>query len=137
MKQQIVNDYPPLWPEIRDRFNLRGVEGLIFSWGPVIFVPSGKRVLAPQLVAHERIHGERQGTEETDILDWWKRYMGDKTFRLREELVAHKEELRWWLERGNRRQRRAAVDTVALRLASPVYGPMISRAEAAKLLGST
>jgi hypothetical protein len=135
MTQRIVVDYPPNFAEIDAVFHVATRRGVIFSFGPVIYNPSGVGI-GGQFLAHERVHGERQGTSEAAVLEWWKRYCDDAKFRLAEELPAHQAEYRYLLERGNRNQRRAAANDVAARLASPMYGRMVGRATALQMLRS-
>lgn len=133
MKQTVVHDRPPLWDEIVAAFPQARNPGVIFSWGDRIFDPSGDH-LPPDLLAHEAVHGERQGTNEQKIRDWWQRYIEDPSFRLAEEIPAHQAEFRWLIEHGNRSQRRKALRHVTERLAAPLYRYGITPAKARELL---
>jgi hypothetical protein len=135
MNQSIVIDYPPLYDEIDAMFHVRKLRGVIFSFGPVVYNPSGITI-APEFIAHELVHGQRQGASEPAILDWWRRYLYEPRFRLAEEIPAHVAEYRWLLENGNRDTRRAAASTVAARLAAPIYGRMVGRSAALDMLRS-
>lgn len=55
---RIVKAYPPLIDEIDAAFKVRG-RSILFAWGDIIFNPAGAAV-PPELVAHERVHGDRQ-----------------------------------------------------------------------------
>lgn len=129
MSQRIVCERPPIFDEARAKFGAR-VERAIFSWGGIIYNPA-RIAVTPALLRHEAVHGERQ---EPDIAGWWKRYLDDAEFRLAEEIPAHQAEYRHLAEHGNRNERRAAAKLVASRLASPLYGRLITAPLAEALL---
>ena len=126
---QVVRDYPPLFDEIDRRFRVRG-KGVIFAWGDRIYNPRGVDI-PPSLIAHEAVHGARQGR---DIVGWWRRYIEDGEFRLAEEIPAHQAEYAVLIRDANRQARRGACREVARRLASPLYGGLLSRQTAERLL---
>ncbi|KKN25263.1 hypothetical protein LCGC14_0886650 [marine sediment metagenome] len=127
---QIIIEVPPMFDQIDARFHVKG-KTVIFSWGDKIYNPTGAEI-PPQLIAHEVVHGHRQGE---NIERWWERYIEDSRFRFMEELIAHRVEYRWLLSQGvNRRTKRAALTRTAHRLAAPLYGSMVSVAKAKKLL---
>lgn len=132
--QQIIQDFPPNYHEIDAAFNVRDNHGVIFSFGDRIYAPHGPKIIAPELIAHEGIHGQRQGTKHAKILAWWDRYIDDIEFRLDEELVAHRAEYRHLMQFGNRTKRRAALKRTSLRLSAPLYGEVINRKQAELLL---
>ncbi len=116
--------------EIDEKFHVRG-KPVIYAWGTTIYNPSNFDI-PPQLMAHEAVHGQRQGS---DIVGWWRRYIDDVAFRLAEEIPAHRAEyLALVGGQPNRQQRRQALKKTAKRLAAPLYGMAISRARAAVIL---
>jgi len=132
---RVVQALPPLFDEIDAAFNVRG-KRVIFAWGDKIFNPAGITV-TPELLAHEQVHGERQGA---DVEGWWRRYIAEPEFRLLEEIPAHVEEFkslcaqhahRWHSKRAMRRTFAAAI---ARKLSSPLYGGLISFAQAKEAL---
>lgn len=127
---EIVVDYPPNFDEIDAALHVRG-KHIIFAFGEKIYNPMGDDV-GPWLVAHESVHGERQGS---DILGWWRRYLEDPDFRLAEEIPAHIAEYDW-LKRyaPSRQQRRMAKKVVAQKLASPLYGRLVTPSKAKIIL---
>lgn len=138
MTQEIVDDYPPMYDEISQAFNLYPNDGVIFSWGERIYNPGGS-VIPAQLIPHEAIHGERQvkGASNVTLLnicDWWRQYMDSWEFRLSEEIHAHRAEYQWFMDNGNRSQRRSALKRTAARLGSPLYGGIITQAQAMNIL---
>lgn len=126
---RVIVGKPPLWEAIDSTFHVAG-KPVIFSWGPVIFNPMGVSI-SRELMAHEAIHGERQGDDEAGILRWWDRYILDPAFRLAEELPAHQAEYRAYCKRhGSGRDK--FLRGVAERLASPLYGNLLTSAAASR-----
>ena len=127
---KIIKDYPPLFDLIDRAFNVKG-KPIIYAWGDVIYNPMGASI-DEHLQTHEGAHGRRQGVDPTD---WWLQYIEDEQFRLEEEVIAHAAELgSRFSDAENRHARRAALKLVARRLASPIYGKLITPAKARVLL---
>lgn len=125
---RVVNELPPNYADIIAAFpGIRGRQP-IFAWGDVIYNPHRIQI-PPHLVDHERVHSERQGVSPGL---WWQRYIADPRFRLMEELLAHAAEYRAVIgsPNSNRKARRGALKAIAQRLASPLYGSLISVADA-------
>lgn len=121
---EIVNAYPPAYEAIAATFDLRGIKP-IFAWGDKIFNPHGITI-GPELLAHERVHGERQKLDPAGPSGWWQRYLQDAEFRFDEELLAHRAEYRAYCARVTRNQRHVALRHIAQRLSSRLYGSMIA-----------
>ena len=130
--QEVVLDFPPLYDEIAAVFRIHERRDVVFSFGRRLYNPHQVTIPA-DIVAHEAIHGARQGIG-AEVIDWWKRYMEDQPFRLVEEVYAHRAEYQWLIEHCARRRRRRALKQVAARLASPLYGGLVTAAQARKLL---
>ncbi len=129
---EIVVDHPPIYDELCQAFPIAG-KPMIFAWGGRIFNPHCIAV-PPILVAHEAVHGMRQGS---DIEGWWRRYIDDPAFRLDEEVRGHLAEYEYLLRTNgypNRNARRRALRATAKRLASPVYRYRTTTAQAERLL---
>jgi hypothetical protein len=126
VNQQIVNDKPPLYDRIIQVFPNGAKHGVLFSWGDVIYNPSGITI-SQALLAHEDVHGQRQ---VGDIEGWWEKYLTDPEFRLREEFLAHCAEIMQFNATHARHMRRAYLVQVAGRLSGPLYGNLISFAKA-------
>jgi hypothetical protein len=125
---KIVRGYPPLFAEIKAAFPAASRPGILFSWGDTIYNPSGVAI-PPELMAHEGLHASRQ---KGDPESWWRRYIAEPSFRLTEELLAHTTEYHFVLATygNNRSVRRRALAVIAGRLASPLYGSLISLRDA-------
>lgn len=131
---RIIRGRPPLFDEIDAKFNVRG-KPILFCWGSTIFIPSGTLEIAPHLMAHEEVHSEQQGHDESSILLWWQSYLNDERSRLAQKIAAHQAEYQCLLRGGGgRQQRRRHLAITAARLAAPLYGRMISVADAKKAL---
>lgn len=142
---RIIRDRPPLYDLIDQAFNVRG-KPIIFSWGHKIFVPTGDLNISMALMAHEGVHGARQLgyqvpkegfqlDEEFRITNWWIRYIADIDFRREEEVLAHQAEYRHLCDHaGGRNQRRRHLSIIATKLSHPLYGPVMNKAEARKVL---
>lgn len=128
MSIPIVVGYPPLWDELNAAFNIGKLE-VVFAWGDRIYNPQNTR-LHPSILCHESVHCERQGGGDAEKLAvWWKRYIEDPLFRLEEEIPAHRAEYHACVN-GDRNQRSRALQFVAGKLASPLYGGLITQREA-------
>lgn len=125
----IAEEYPPLFDEIDAAFNVRG-KPIIYAWGRTIYNPMGVTI-TPALAAHEGVHCGQQGD---DIEGWWRDYIADPEFRLLQEVAAHQAEYAWMAQNGTRLDRRRARKAVARKLASPVYGGLITVARAQRLI---
>lgn len=126
---KVVVARPPLFDLISVRFNVAG-RAVFYAWGDTIYNPGGVTI-PPELMAHEAVHGRRQGS---DVEGWWRRYIDDPKFRLAEEIPAHVEEYRLICQTGGRHERRAGLVNVARRLSSPLYGRLISLDEAKRVI---
>lgn len=126
---KIVVDRPPMFDEINKAFNIINTK-VIFAWGDIIYNPSNFDI-PPELIAHEEVHGKRQGD---DIEGWWQNYLQSPSFRLEEEIPAHQAEYQWMCKNGNRGHRRKALKFVASRLAAPLYGRMTTPSNAKRLI---
>lgn len=124
---QVCKRQPPNFADIVAVFPRARGEHVIFSYAPFVYVPSGNE-LPMHLVKHEEIHVERQGK---DPAGWWEKYLTDMQFRFDEELIAHRAEYKYLSDTltGSRR-REIALNTVSHRLASSLYGNMITIREA-------
>lgn len=117
--------FPPNYKELNDRFHVRG-KPVIFTYGSIIYNPSRIKI-TPDLWAHEEVHGQQQVIPK----DWWRRYLDNPTFRLDQELAAHRAEYRWWNDRLGRDH---ALHGIAMRLCGPLYGNMLSYDDAVKAI---
>lgn len=133
---KIVVGRPPNYEEIVAAFPLAArMPGVIFAYGSEIFNPSGN-LLPASLVVHESVHSERQAEVGGPSL-WWRDYISDIEFRFGEEVLAHRAEYQHFNTSGaGRNARRQYLSQVAHRLASPLYGSMVSASKAKALISA-
>lgn len=127
----VVAGKPPNFDMIVARFPAARRPGTIFTWGDTVYV-NGAPELNSQLKAHEAVHMDQQrragGPER-----WWIRYLEDSAFRLEQELSAHRAEYRT-LKNLDRDAAVRSLQFIAERLASPLYGGIVSVREAKRLI---
>lgn len=92
-------------------------------------------MIHPQLKAHEGVHFQRQVAHEGGPDRWWERYIEDRAFRAMEEAEAHRAEYRAfksWTKDRNEVARE--LENIASRLCSPLYGGLMSQAQARRFI---
>lgn len=130
----IVIAEPPIIEEIVSVFPEARNFGVVFAWGSTIFNPSGGYV-PPEIRAHEGIHYGQQTDEDATIRAWWRKYLVDVDFRYSQELPAHRAEYRYWVQTHKDRNGRSRfLHHVAGKLASSLYGNMVSQSVARKAI---
>lgn len=127
---EVVNENPPNIEEIAKHFPIG--RHVVYAYGNKIFNPN-HLVLRPSILLHEQVHLNQQGDNPEG---WWHRYIEEPQFRLDQEFEAHLAEYRAMLYHAtsNRHEQRAALKVVARKLASPLYGKLISVQKAARAL---
>jgi hypothetical protein len=123
---------PPNFKDIVAVFPMARGQGVIFAYAPDIYTLND-RPLTYELVAHERVHIERQ--KEIGVTFWWKKYLEDPEFRFNEELLAHRAEYQSLITTlAVQSKRDKALRHVARKLASGLYNHMITPKQAKVLL---
>lgn len=135
MTLQIVIAPPPrhIYEACDAQFKIRGRRGVVFTVGGSLFNPDNIHI-DPALFAHEQVHSTRQ-LAAGNIEAWWNQYLENKEFRFAEELVAHQEE--WRVIRdtmSSRQQRRQALGYITSRLSGSLYGSLVTKTEAKRLI---
>lgn len=121
--------YPPNFKEISAVLapSLRA----IFTWGNIIYNPSGTHV-TKDLIAHEEVHERQQGGLPHV---WWERYLIDSQFRLQEETEAYARQYQYICSQNtNRNYQFQVLQALAMILASPMYGNLTTIEEAMRLI---
>ena len=127
---KIIYKRPPNFEDIQKVFPMADNYGVIFAFNNAIYSPSGVEIPYP-LIKHEEVHCARQGGTESGSIEWWESYLKNMDFRYTEELLAHRVEYLACIETAScRNMRRRALKHVAKRLASPLYGNMVTRKQA-------
>jgi hypothetical protein len=131
MKMKVVVGQPPNFKEIAA---VMPTDGAIFCYGDTIYSPQGGR-LPSTLHAHEAVHSKRQGTTNESIQAWWDQYLKDPIFRLNEEVLAHQAEYAEFCRLNAKKgDRFHFLVNTAIRLSGPLYGTLVTFAEAKKLV---
>jgi len=127
----IIVDKPPIFDRARKVFGPI-VDGAIFAWGYDIYNPKGFEI-SSVLLAHENIHAQQQA--DYGIEFWWDTYLKNESFRLSQEIPAHIAEYKEFCK-GNhtRNSRRLYLLGIAKRLASALYGNLITPEKAKALI---
>jgi hypothetical protein len=128
---RIVCKQPPNIAELRKRFNPPATT--CYAWGDRIYNPAGGE-LADYLVEHERAHFAQQARVGGPDA-WWRRYIDDPAFRLEQELEAYRVEWRFVVATvESRARRRELLAFFAKSLASRMYGGLVSKEQARRLI---
>lgn len=131
----VVFEQPPfeILEGCRAAFNIAGKRGLLFCVGDRLYNPD-RADIEPWLMRHEEVHSRRQ-LAAGRVNAWWSKYLTDKTFRFDEELLAHQAEWRAVQEMvSSRQQRRKWLAFIAGRLSGPIYGHMVTKERAKRLV---
>lgn len=134
----ILPTRPPNFDKIAKAFPVVLTQkGIVYTYGGAIFNPDDCPIDEP-LGLHEATHSLQQdkfGSGSRGPERWWKQYLKDPKFRLEQELEAYRNQYRRYCELNLDRNRRARfLNRIALDLASPQYGSVISLAEARKAI---
>lgn len=127
---QVLFEYPPNYEDICAHIPaVKRQPSIVFTYAPTIYSPAGVK-LPPDLVVHEEVHIERQ----TNPAEWWDRYLTDIEFRLNEELEAYRAQYVWALHNYKRAYRRVLLWSMAKDLSGAMYGKIVTKQEAIKLI---
>lgn len=126
---EIIDDYPPNFREIVKAFPITGKE--IFAYSHRIYNPSGQKI-PKSLIEHEMVHFRQQDAIGVDY--WWDKYLIDPEFRLAQETEAHVREYRIARVGIPREDASYVRNQIANRLCSSLYGNMLTRQAALKLI---
>ena len=126
----IIFGRPPNFQQIVAAFPSAKREGCIFTYGDTVFVTKPNDIyLIPSLKAHEQVHIDQQ--KKLSPERWWENYLKDDTFRLEQELPAHRAEYACVKNLSqDRNKHAAALSVIAQRLSGSLYNGMLSYTEA-------
>lgn len=125
---------PPIYDEAAKLFGLKEGDHTFFTYGDTIYNPDGVE-MPHDLIVHEQTHGYQQEMDEHVASLWWKRYIADPQFRLEQECDAYAQQYRYICSITKNREKRARyLFEMAKMLASPMYGSIVTQAEAMKML---
>jgi len=126
---RISNEYPPatIYDVCVKKFGVSFKDGTVFTYGDTIF--SYYPITDGSLIAHEKTHIKQQ--KKIGVSEWWKRYLEDPQFRLKQELEAYTNQYQWAKKNVKSREDvfRLLVK-ISRDLGGPMYGNIITPKEA-------
>jgi len=129
---RIKHNLPPNYSEIVKHFPaVVRMSGVVFTYGDTLFVPSGNTI-PDHLMKHEETHQRQQA--ELGVETWWKMYFESPHFRLKQEVEAYRAQYAYIKEYSNRQSRRQLLQKLAKDLSKAMYGNLVSKAEAKRLI---
>lgn len=128
----ISQGYPPNYAAIVKAIPaVKLNKGIVFTYGDTIFMPAGIN-LVDHLMAHEQEHIRQQ--TEMGAEKWWAQYLKDPQFRLEQELEAYKVQYQTLQKNHSRQDRRVTLMKIAGDLGGSMYGKIINKEMARKLI---
>jgi len=128
----IIIEKPPVYDRII-KAGLQPRKGTIYTYGDNIYNPDNIAIPL-YLTVHEGVHIKQQAKIGKD--KWWDKYLeDDREFMLSQELEAYGKQYKLMCSyiKDRNEQARLLLD-IAMTLASPMYGSVISVSEAIKKL---
>lgn len=120
---------PPIYERAHALWGVTMASDVVFTYGDTCHCKDG--IIPDWLEAHESVHSRQQVDPEA----WWELYFNDPDFRLSQELEAYQVQYQWILKRiKDRNSQFRWLNKFATDLASPMYGNIITKAEALKLI---
>lgn len=132
MQLDSVPSKPPNWEHVLRVFpKVEFMHGILFCYGDKIYNPDNVHIPL-WLLGHECTHSLQQTSIGKE--NWWQSYLESPSFRLREELEAHRVELEVYNHQHNRALRRSYAHAIAKRLSGSLYGNMIKPRQALHMI---
>lgn len=128
----ISNSKPAIYQVLHDRFGVEWDKGIIITYGDTVYC---KNDIAEDFKVHEFTHVTQQ--KEIGPIEWWKKYLDDPDFRLRMEVEAYRNQVKYireHTESTTRDWRRDRIDSLAQSLSSFVYGNLVTYQKALDLI---
>lgn len=127
---KIERKFPPNIEDIIKKFGAIPVTA-VFTYGDTIYSPSNGNIDV-YLMSHEETHTKQQGTE---IDAWWKKYLNDNLFRLKQEVEAYTNQyVHFCKNKKDPVRQMEFLDRLAQDLSSPMYGNVCSLEDARKFI---
>jgi hypothetical protein len=130
---KIIKAFPPNFTTLTKHFPIKGRPGIVYAYGDRIYNPSGGD-LAPQVIAHETVHCNRQIARLDGVEGWWEFYIESTCFRLLEELAAHRVEWANYSATHSIKDAARYLDMMVARISGPLYKHMIEPDDARRLI---
>lgn len=123
------HEVPLVFHKLKEKFGVKW-GSIIIAYYPDIYCAID---IPEQKYVHEKVHLDRQ--KLMGVGEWWGRYLSDDAFRLNEEVLAYRVEVEWIKKNVvTRNERRYLLNKIYTDLSSYVYGHIVSKDKAKKLL---
>ncbi len=130
---KIITEKPACFDRLNAAFSIEDAweKNLVITYGGNIYCKAG--TIPPHTLIHELVHVEQQqGIDADEYVD---RFINDVQFRFDSEVAAFRAEAQFFRERiKDRNLLNLTLFHIASRLASPLYGNLVTINEARKLL---
>ncbi len=124
---------PPIYTLLAQRLGVNWDDGILITMGDTIHCKD-RRLIRDDLLVHEKCHEIQQKNEGGPAV-WWKRWLDEPDFRLKQESEAYLCQARWLKEHVKDRNVRARfLFSMSRDLSSSLYGNLISQSDAYKML---
>lgn len=131
---RLSNEIPPIFARIRETFGVEWDSGVLVAWDGTIHCKH-RRSLADvpaHLRVHESVHFEQQ--KKMGVAAWWDKYLTDAKFRLKQEVEAYQKQADFARRNLPWGQAREIISKCIDDLCGPMYGGMVSREKAERLI---
>lgn len=130
---KIIKTPPPNWADIQKLFPVKWEDQVIVTYYPNVYCVTGH--ISQFKLVHEGVHLEQQ--KRMGVQQWWTRYFNDPKFRLDQEVEAYRAEAKYLRDNPHltvRDQRRSYLRQIVEQLSSEMYGRLVTKAQAEKLI---
>jgi hypothetical protein len=123
------SEKPPIFDRLHKTFGVEWGGSLVIAYDGTIY---HSQPLDPSVIAHENVHLVRQ---KDNVVQWWEHYIRDKDFRFTEELLAYHAQYDFLKQVViDRNELARHLFRLSKDLAGPMYGSIVSQAEARRLI---
>lgn len=131
---EIVYEKPPVWHECLRLFPYIEGRGVVFAYGDKLYNPNNAYI-SDDLMAHEETHSRQQAQTLGGVKVWWKKYLSDVDFRLKQEIEAYQAQYQFLLATiGDRNRLNRELHRLAEDLSGDLYGGIITFTEAKHII---
>ena len=126
----ISKQIPPIYNKIKKVFKVNWNQGIAIAYGDTVY---SKYDLPEDLKIHEQVHLDSQ--ELYGVEEWWKMYLNNIAFRLRQEIDAHKAQVQYLkFKEVDIKYRNWKLEQIPKDLSGPMYGNILTLQEAKDIL---
>lgn len=127
---KLKHNKPQIYDRLKKHFNIDWDNGIIITYGNNVYC---KYEIPFHLEIHEEVHIKQQNAYGPE--QWWDRYISDPQFRLEQEREAYLKQAIWVKANiKDRNEKYRILNKIVLDFSSGIYGNIITREEASKLI---